>query len=139
MSTVILQSAGAFIGSVFGPVGSAIGSAVGAMAGYAVDRSLIESTRRIEGPRLSTMRPFTAEESAPIARVYGTARVSGNIIWATRFEESRHSERQGGKGSGPKVTTYSYFANAAFALCEGEIACVRRIWADGRELDLEEV
>ena len=139
MSTVILQSAGAFIGSIFGPVGSAIGSALGAMAGYAIDRSLIESTRRIEGPRLSTMRPFLAEEGAPIARVYGTARMSGNIIWATRFEEARHSERQGGKGGGPKVTTYSYFANVAFALCEGEIACVRRVWADGRELDLDEV
>src|SRR5690606_17365517 len=31
------------------------------------------------------------------------------------------------------------FANVAFALCEGEIAGVRRIWADGRELDLDEI
>ena len=140
MSTVILQSAGAFIGSIFGPVGSAIGSALGAMAGYAIDSSLIQSTQRIEGPRLGGMRPFTAEEGAPLARLYGTARLSGDVIWATRFEEESHSERQGGKSNrGPKLTTYSYFANVAFALCEGEIGAVRRVWADGRELDLEEV
>lgn len=141
MSTVILQTAGAFIGSIFGPVGSAIGSALGAMAGYTIDRALLEGTRRVEGPRLTTMRPFMAEEGVPIARVYGTARVGGNIIWATRFEELRRTERQGGKGGGggAKVTTYSYFANAAFALCEGEIGGVRRVWADGRELDLSQV
>ena len=138
MSTVVLQSAGAFIGSLFGPVGSAIGSALGAMAGYAIDRSLLMSTQRIEGPRLAGMRPFSAEEGAPLARVYGTVRVGGDIIWATRFEETRRSERQGAKG-GPKVTTYSYFANVALALCEGEIGGVRRIWADGRELDQDEV
>ena len=138
MATIVLQAAGAFLGGVFGPIGSAIGSAVGAMAGYALDRGLIESTRRVEGPRLGAARPFAAEEGAPIARVYGTARVGGNIIWATRFEEASTTERQGGKG-GPRVTTYSYFCNAAFALCEGEIAGIRRIWADGREIDLSGV
>lgn len=139
MATILLQAAGSFLGGMLGPVGSAIGSAAGAMAGYMIDRSLIESTRRIEGPRLTTARAFSAEEGAPLARVYGTIRVSGNVIWATRFEESHSTSRQGGKGRGPKVTTYSYFCNVAFALCEGEIAGVRRIWADGREVDLDEV
>ena len=41
-------------------------------------------------------------------------------------------------GGGPKTvtTTYSYFANLAVGLCEGRIAFIRRVWADGRELDL---
>ncbi|MGN6467962.1 MAG: baseplate multidomain protein megatron [Rhizobiaceae bacterium] len=134
MATLVLQAAGAFLGGAFGAVGAAIGSAVGATAGYLVDRALIESTRHVEGPRLATARPFTAEEGASIARIYGTARAGGTLIWATRFEEKRTTKRQGAKG-GPKVTIYSYFANAAFVLCEGEIAGVRRIWADGRELD----
>ena len=60
------------------------------------------------------------------------------MIWATRFEEEKQTRRQGGKG-GPKVNEYSYFANVAFALCEGEIAGVRSIWADGREVDQEEI
>lgn len=134
MATIVLQAAGAFVGSVFGPVGSAIGSAIGAMAGYSLDRALINGTRRVEGPRLTGARPFTAEEGASLPRVYGAARLGGTMIWATHFEESRETKRQGAKG-GPRVTEYSYFANAAFALCEGEIAGIRRVWADGRELD----
>lgn len=138
MATVILQAAGAFLGGAFGSVGSAIGSAAGALAGYALDRSLIESTRHYEGARLSETRPFSAEEGATIPRVYGTMRIGGTLIWATRFEEESTTTRQGFKG-GAKTTSYSYFANAAFTLCEGEIAGVRRIWADGREVDREQV
>ncbi|WP_163269003.1 baseplate multidomain protein megatron [Chelativorans alearense] len=136
MATIVLQAAGAFLGGVLGPVGSAIGSAAGAMAGYVIDRAIIDSTKHYEGPRLAAARPLTAEEGAPLPRVYGTVRVGGTLIWATHFEERSRTERQGGKG-GPKVTTYSYFANAAFALCEGEIAGVRRVWADGQEVDRE--
>lgn len=134
MATILLQAAGAYLGGMLGAVGSAIGSAAGALAGYAIDSSLINSTRRIEGPRLAGPRPFTAEEGAPIPRVYGTTRIGGTLIWATRFEETRTTKRQGAKG-GPRVTEYAYFANAAFAVCEGEIAGIRRIWADGREID----
>lgn len=135
MATIVLQAAGAFLGGMLGPVGTAIGTAAGALAGYAIDSALINGTRRIEGPRLSGARPFTAEEGAAIPRVYGSMRIGGTLIWATRFEEARTTTRQGSKGGGPRVTEYSYFANVAFALCEGEIASVRRIWADGREID----
>lgn len=138
MATIILQAAGAFLGGALGPVGSAIGSAAGAVAGYVIDRALIESTKRYEGPRLAAARPFTAEEGAPLPHVYGTVRVGGTLIWATRFEERSTTTRAGGKG-GPRTTTYSYYANVAFALCEGEIAGVRRIWADGKEVDRSRV
>nr|WP_157015090.1 glycoside hydrolase TIM-barrel-like domain-containing protein [Mesorhizobium xinjiangense] len=138
MATIVLQAAGAYIGGLFGTAGAAIGSAAGAIAGYLADRALIDSTRRQEGPRLTEVRPLTAEDGTPIPRVYGTMRVGGTLIWATRFEETSQTDRQGGKG-GPKVTTYSYFANAAFGLCEGEIAGIRRVWADGKELDLDTI
>jgi hypothetical protein len=137
MATIVLQAAGSFLGGYLGTFGAALGSAAGAMGGYLIDRALINGTQRIEGPRLSAMRPFQAEEGVPLPQVYGTARIGGNLIWATRFEEQSRTERQGGKGGGAKTTTYSYFANAAFALCEGPIAGVRRIWADGREIDRE--
>ncbi|HEY6633779.1 MAG TPA: glycoside hydrolase/phage tail family protein, partial [Rhizobiaceae bacterium] len=138
MATILLQVAGAAIGSLLGPVGSALGAAAGALAGYTIDQALINGTRRIEGPRLSGARPFTAEEGAAIPRVYGTARVGGIMIWATRFEERRTTRREGGK-NGPKITEYNYFANVAFALCEGEISGIRRVWADGREIDREKI
>ncbi|MET3662618.1 baseplate multidomain protein megatron [Aquamicrobium ahrensii] len=135
MATILLQAAGAYLGGFLGTFGGAIGTAVGAVAGYAIDRALISGTQRIEGPRLANARPFSAEEGASIPRLYGTARLGGTLIWATRFEERRSTRRQG--KTGPKVTEYSYFANAAFLLCEGEIAGVRRIWADGQEIDRE--
>jgi hypothetical protein len=135
MAVLLLQAAGAYLGGLFGSFGATIGTAAGALAGYTLDRALLDGTRRIEGPRLSGARPLTAEEGAPVPRLYGTARLGGVVIWATRFEEVTTTRRQGGKG-GTKVTEYSYFGNAAFGLCEGEIAGVRRVWADGRELDL---
>lgn len=134
MATIVLQAAGAYLGGFLGSTGAAIGTAVGAIAGYTLDRALINSTRRIEGRRLASAPPFTAEDGAPLPRLYGTARLGGTLIWATRFEESATTTRQGFKG-GPRVTEYSYSVSVAFALCEGEIAGVRRIWADGRELD----
>ena len=134
MATIVLQAAGAFLGGFLGSTGAAIGTAAGAIAGYALDRALLTSTQRREGPRLDTAPAFTAEDGAPVPRLYGTARLGGTLIWATRFEEAATTTRQGFKG-GPRLTEYSYFVSAAFALCEGEIAGVRRIWADGRELD----
>ena len=138
MATLLLQAAGAYLGGFLGATGAAVLGAAGSMAGYLIDRSLINSTLHREGPRLSAMRPFTGEEGAPMARVFGTARVGGTLIWATRFEEASNTEREGFKG-GAQTTTYTYFANAAFGLCEGEIAGIRRVWADGREVDLTQV
>lgn len=138
MATILLQAAGAALGSVFGVVGKAVGLAAGSLAGYLVDRALINSTKTVEGARLNAVQPITGEEGAPVARLYGTMRLGGTVIWATRFEETRQSTRQGLKG-GPRVVSYRYHANVAFGLCEGEIAGIRRVWADGRELDLTTV
>ncbi|MFS2326235.1 glycoside hydrolase/phage tail family protein [Brucella sp. H1_1004] len=138
MATVVLQAVGAAVGGIFGPVGAAIGAGLGAMGGYAIDTAIINSTRHMEGARLNSGRIATAEEGAALPFVYGTARLSGTLIWATRFEEKKTTERQGGKG-GPKVTSYSYFGNMAYAIAEGEIAGIRRVWADGQELDHTEI
>ncbi|ANG95487.1 host specificity protein [Brucella pseudogrignonensis] len=138
MATVVLQAVGAAVGGILGPVGAAIGAGLGAMGGYAIDTAIINSTRHMEGARLNGGRVATAEEGAALPFVYGTARLSGTLIWATRHEEKKTTERQGGKG-GPKVTSYSYFGNAAYAVAEGEIAGIRRVWADGQELDLTEI
>jgi hypothetical protein len=135
MATILLQAAGAALGSVFGPVGAMLGRAAGALAGSVVDRALLGGGT-VSGARLSAARIPGAEEGTAITRAYGTVRIGGTLIWATRFEEEVRSERQGGKASGPRVETFRYFANFALGICEGEIAGVRRVWADGRELDL---
>ncbi|MEP0509794.1 MAG: host specificity protein, partial [Aurantimonas coralicida] len=134
--------AGGLVGGVLGgPFGAVLGRAAGALAGASIDAALFGTTKRTEGPRLTESRIMGADEGAGIPRVYGTARVAGQVIWATRFEEDSATERRGGKGGGPKVesTTYSYYGNVAVGLCEGPIAGIRRIWADGEEIDREQV
>ncbi len=138
MATLVLGIAGGALGSAFGPSGAILGRAAGALAGYTLDQALFGTRRKVEGPRLSDLDVQASTEGAPIPRIYGRARLSGEIIWATKFEEVSKTETQsGGKGGGAQVTTteYSYFANFAVALCEGEITRVGRIWADGNQLD----
>ncbi len=140
MAVILLQAAGAALGGVFGPVGAALGQAAGALAGSLIDSSLFGASRTVSARGLSSVRIPSADEGTPIARVQGTARVNGTLIWATRFEESVTVERTGGKGGGgTKVESRSYAGNFAFGLCEGPVALVRRVWADGRELDLSTI
>ncbi|TCL76181.1 glycoside hydrolase/phage tail family protein [Rhizobium sp. BK251] len=137
MATLLLQAAGAALGGVFGPVGAIIGRAAGAIAGSMVDRALIGGGSTVSGARLSTARIPGADEGTAVSRLYGTARIGGTLIWATRFEEEVTVERSGSKAaSGPRVENFRYYANFAVGLCEGQIATVRRVWADGREIDL---
>ncbi|WP_460449449.1 baseplate multidomain protein megatron [Alsobacter sp. SYSU BS001988] len=144
MTTLILQAAGSAIGTALGgPIGGAIGQALGAAAGSAIDGALLGGSgqKRVEGPRLKTLAGLGSTEGAPIPRVYGRARIGGEAIWATRFEEVASTVKSGGgkgiggTGGSASTQTYSYYANLAVGLCEGPIAFVRRIWADGRELD----
>lgn len=134
MATVVLQTIGAAVGQFLGgPIGAVIGQTAGAIAGATIDHRLF-GPKAGNGPRLSTMPAMASTEGAPIPLVFGRARVGGQVIWATRFEEQGQS--QSGKGIGaPSQKTYKYFANFAVGLCEGEIAGVRRIWADGKEID----
>jgi hypothetical protein len=153
MATLVLQAAGSVLGNlVGGPIGGAIGAVIGASIGAAADQALLQAAaqggggRRIaQGPRLKDLDGISATEGAPIPRLYGRARLGGQVIWATRFEEeataslSRPRGGKGGASARPKASvsvSYRYYANAAIGLCEGEIAFVRRVWADGKELDL---
>ncbi len=143
MATLVLQAVGAVAGEfIGGPIGAVIGRVVGATAGAFIDQRLFGGNggNRV-GPRLTTLAGVTSTEGAAIPRVFGRARVGGQMIWATRFEETVTVARAGGGGGkggggGSKTTTYNYFANFAIGLCEGPIAGVRRVWADGKELDL---
>ena len=40
-----------------------------------------------KGPRLSDLDVMASTEGAPIPRVYGRARLAGQVIWATKLEE----------------------------------------------------
>ena len=135
MATVVLQAAGAGLGTLIGgPLGGLLGRALGAVAGSFIDEKLFGGAKTVKGPRLSDLRVMASSEGAPIPRVWGRMRVAGQVIWATQFLESV-STTGGGKGSpSPTVTTYSYSVSLAIALCAGEINGIGRIWADGAEI-----
>lgn len=142
MATVVLQTVGAAIGgAIAGPFGAVLGRAAGAAAGYAIDQSFLAKDQVVQGPRLDSTRILTANEGAPIPKVYGRNRISGQVIWATRFEEVESTTTSGGKGTGGKSssTTFSYFGNFAIGLCEGEVSTLGRVWADGKEIDLTKI
>lgn len=146
MTALLLSATGAALGSaVAGPIGGILGRVAGAAAGSIIDQHLFGGAgkRQVQGPRLSDLQVQASSEGVGIPQVYGRARVTGQIIWATRFEEVPTTDTQhagkglGGGGSGSvTTTTYLYYANVAIGLCEGPIARINRIWADGRVIDL---
>lgn len=158
MATLALAVAGAAAGSALLPAGvsilgatltgAAIGSQLGAFAGSYVDRALFGGsgqTRTVEGPRLASVHLTSSSEGSPIPRVYGRARLGGQVIWADDIVETvltSTSSPGGGKGvgasAGPATRSIEYRYSASFAvgLCEGETGGLGRVWVDGRELDL---
>ena len=141
MATIVLGSLGAAVGgalggSVLGLSSAVIGRAVGATLGRVVDQRVMGGgSDAVEVGRVDRLRLTTAAEGAPIPRIVGRYRLGAQVIWAGPFEEHR-STSGGGKGGPPKpkTTTLSYTTSVALALCEGEIARVGRIWADGQEI-----
>ncbi|MDR3527323.1 MAG: glycoside hydrolase/phage tail family protein [Rhizomicrobium sp.] len=140
MASLVLGAAGSALGASFGGIsflgvslsGAQIGGALGSIAGSAIDAALLPSVHRY-GPRLTGTALQTAREGAPIPRLYGRMRLSGQLLWASRFREA--STTAGGKGSAAESTTYSYTISFAVGLCEGPITRLGRIWADGNLLD----
>ena len=138
MATLVLQTAGAAIGGMFGPVGAVVGRALGGLAGAAIDNAFLGAGSSGRGARLKNIDVTGSTEGTPMPRAFGRVRVSGQIIWTTHVEAVRVRERSGGGkgGSGtPASESVSYFANVALGLCEGPIARIGRVWADGKPLD----
>ncbi|WP_204114639.1 baseplate multidomain protein megatron [Shimia biformata] len=141
MATIVLSAVGAAIGgSIGGTVAGlssvAIGRLAGATLGRVIDQSVMGTgSRAVETGKVDRFRITGAAEGNPVARAYGRVRLGGQVIWASQFLETS-STSGGGKGASrqPRTTTYSYSVSLAIALCEGEIAHVGRIWADGVEV-----
>ena len=158
MATLALAAVGAAAGGALLPsglsvlgmtlTGATIGSQIGALAGSYIDNALFGVSgqkRSVEGPRLKDLHITASTEGTPIPRLYGRARLGGQVIWADEIRETIVTSRSGGSGKGAaptpvtETTEYVYSASFAVALAEGEISGVGRIWADGEELDLSQV
>ncbi|MEL6318082.1 MAG: host specificity protein, partial [Pseudomonadota bacterium] len=148
MATLVFSAVGSAVGSqiggsVLGLSAAAAGRAAGAVAGALIDQRLLgPGATVVDGPRISRFRGLGGGEGQPLPRVWGRMRVSGQVIWATRFKETVSTRSAGGGGGGKggggggstTVREYSYSVSFAVALCEGPIDHIGRIWADGREV-----
>ena len=147
MATLVLAAAGTAAGGALGAgalgvAGTVLGRAVGATLGAVVDQRLFgQGAKPVETGRVERFRLMGSEEGAPIPRVYGQMRVSGQMIWSSRFQETVRTSGGGGKGapSQPTVREYSYSQSFAVALCEGVVSRIGRVWADGELMDLSAV
>jgi hypothetical protein len=137
MAVLALAAGGAALGGAIGgalgaaSLGVSVGWALGGLAG-----NMLFGPRppAITGPRLGDLAVQTSTYGAAIPLVFGTARVAGNIIWSPGIREQSNVRRvRAGKGGRRQsVTTYSYFASWASALCAGPMVAVLRLWFDDK-------
>ncbi len=119
MATILLSAAGAALGSGFGGTllglsGAVIGRAVGATLGRVIDQRILGAgSDPVDVGRVDRFRLMGASEGAPIPKLWGRVRVSGQVIWATRFQEQ--VTRQGGSKGAPQPTKRSAVASSAAA------------------------
>ena len=141
MATLFLAAAGAAVGgglggSLAGLATAALGKAAGASLGSVIDQKLLGlGSDPVETGRVERFRVMGGAEGATLPRVYGRARVAGQMIWSSKFLETVNTSNVGGKGGGQQVREYGYTVSFAVALCEGPVTRVGRIWADGQALD----
>lgn len=123
-----LGAVGFVVGAYFGypQLGFVVGSLVGAA---------LTPAQKVEGPRIDDQKVTVSTEGAGIARLWGTARLGGNVIESTDKMEEANTETQGKGGGGVKSTTYKYFVDMRTLLCEareGATYAIRKIWQDGK-------
>lgn len=158
MATLALGLVGTAIGASIGGgitvlgatlTAASIGGMIGATVGGYIDNMIIASLTpaiRNEGPRLQEITVMQSTEGAVVGQLYGIMRVGGNLIWSSRFKETKttESEEVGGKGGGGgqtvETTTYTYSCSFAVAFGEGnDRVQLGRLWMDGKEVDLSVV
>lgn len=127
MAKLALTIAGGVAGFLIGgPAGARLGMMLGGIAG-----SLLFGPS-IKGPRLSDLDVTASTYGNAIPELFGTMRMSGNMIWSAGIKEHKHKSGVGGKGVGGSTTTYTYTCSFAIAFCKGEVTDVLRLWADGK-------
>lgn len=132
MAVLAVAALGGAVG--FGITGTAIGLSIGwAVGSYLGSQLFPTQLPDVEGPRVTDLAASTSSYGLTRTRAYGTVGVAGNLIWSAPLTEHRQTDTVGGKGGGgssQKVRTYSYTVSCAWALCEGPVSAVRRVWFD---------
>lgn len=87
-------------------------------------------------PGIGSLSLQQSSYSTPIVIVYGTNRVTGNLVWYDAFTQTLVSTGGGGGkggvvgggGKGGGSSEYNYSASFAIGICEGQITGVGQCW-----------
>lgn len=112
-----------------------------------VDSYIISSltpASEVSSGQVNDISVQTCTVGTAISKGYGKVRITGNIIWGTKFTEhvKKTTSSAGGKGGGgakTTTTTYTYSASFAIALVNGPIVGVSDVWADGNSISLADL
>jgi hypothetical protein len=101
------------------------------------------STVRVSSTKIEAFKIQSSTYGAVMPLVYGTTKVSINLMWYGDFKSIAHTttESSGGKGGGgveTQTTSYTYEAAGIFGVCEGPasgvqyvyVGKVKKAWAD---------
>jgi len=88
------------------------------------------------GPRATDTRIISQAYGEMVPIIFGTYPVQGKAIWASTVREvpNTTTQRVGGKGTRKQTvsnTTYSYFVDVAYLLCEGEAGGILTVKVQG--------
>lgn len=140
MGSIILGNVGAAIGAaIAGPMGADFGKNIGASLGSEFENNLFQKKYLPKiGPKLFEITMQTASYGKMIPIIYGTAKLAGNIIWASEMKEKRQDHYQKRSKFGGKVlvaSEFTYSISLAIAIGEGEVNEILRVWADDQLID----
>lgn len=97
-------------------------------------------TIHTEEPRVLSLRVNQSAYGGAKTRVWGKARVPGNLLDYMDFTAIPHTTTQssGGKGGGVSSsnTSYTYTAGMIIGLCTGSIVGIGKVWQDKDTTDL---
>lgn len=139
LSDVVGAVVGGTIG-FFASGGNPVGAFKGAVVGYSIGSSMTGTELDdVEGPRLDDLDKQDADYNIDIQRNYGDNRLSGNVIWLKddKIKETFHTTKTktggflGFGGDSSTTRSFTYSATFAVAICEGPIAGIKKIFADG--------
>lgn len=138
MASLVLGGVGALIGSSFGgPAGARMGFMIGSAIGGLIDQA---NAPKPDIGKLTDLKYSGSAYGADIPRIWGKARVAGNVIWAAEDANGNHLVQHkksagGGKGGGGGgATQYWYSATFAVAFAQGAMFMPDPSQSDGGDL-----
>jgi hypothetical protein len=114
---------------------AAYGTAIGGVVGGAIGGAL-DGPTKTQGPRLDDLKVQFSSYGVGIPTLYGTERISPNVIWSTDKIELPFTSSSGKGGDSTENTNYRYFVHMRQILCatprDGSTVSIVKILKDGK-------